>query len=85
MDHIGNVLQWIIRITRNCKKFFNDFNESIGVSALEELENRLKENETAECLFFNWDSFHASLNSHYKAWSYKKKEAKKIKAYGSSL
>ena len=21
--------------------------------------------------FFNWDSLHAKLNSHYKAWSYK--------------
>ena len=31
--------------------------------------------------FFNWDSLHARLNSHYKAWSYKKKKHKKIKAY----
>ena len=32
-------------------------------------------------LFFNWDSFHARLDSHYKAWwSYKKKKHKKIKA-----
>ena len=31
--------------------------------------------------FFNWDSFHARLDSHYKAWwSYKKKKHKKIKA-----
>ena len=28
--------------------------------------------------FFNWDSFHARLNSHYEAWSYKKKKHKKI-------
>ena len=34
---------------------------------------------------FNWDSLHARLNSHYKAWSYKKKEQKKIKAYRKSL
>ena len=27
--------------------------------------------------FFNWDSLHATLNSHYKAWSYKKKEPQK--------
>ena len=25
----------------------------------------------------NWDSFHARLNSHYEAWSYKKKKHKK--------
>ena len=28
--------------------------------------------------FFNWDSPHARLNSHYEAWSYKKKSTKKI-------
>ena len=32
-------------------------------------------------LFFNWDSLHARLNSDYKAWKYKKKKHKKIKAY----
>ena len=35
-------------------------------------------------LFFNWDSLHARLNSHYEAWSYKKKKHKKIKAYRKS-
>ena len=34
--------------------------------------------------FFNWDSLHARLNSHYEAWSYKKKKHKKIKAYRKS-
>ena len=34
---------------------------------------------------FNWDSLHARLSSHYKAWSYKKKERKKIKAYRKFL
>ena len=28
---------------------------------------------------------HARLNSHYEAWSYKKKKHKKIKAYGKSV
>ena len=27
--------------------------------------------------FFNWHSLHARLNSHYEAWSYKKKKAQK--------
>ena len=31
-------------------------------------------------ILFNWDSLHARLNSHYKAWSYKKRKDKKIKA-----
>ena len=35
--------------------------------------------------FFNWDSFHARLNSHYTAWSYKKKKHKKIKAHRKSV
>ena len=34
--------------------------------------------------FFNWYSLHARLNSHYEAWSYKKKKHKKVKAYGKS-
>ena len=34
---------------------------------------------------FNWDSLHAKLNRHYKAWSYKEKKHKKIKAYRKSL
>ena len=33
--------------------------------------------------FFDWDSFHARLNSQYKAWSYKKH--KKIKAHRKSV
>ena len=31
--------------------------------------------------FFNWDSLHVRLNSHYKAQSYKKKKHMKIKGY----
>ena len=34
--------------------------------------------------FFNLDSLHARLNSHYKAWSYKKKKHKRIKAHRKS-
>ena len=39
----------------------------------------------ARLSFFNWDSLYARLNSHCKAWSYKKKMHKKIKAYRKSL
>ena len=31
--------------------------------------------------FLNWDSLHARPNSHYEAWSYKKKKQKKIRAH----
>ena len=37
------------------------------------------------CSLFNWYSLHSRLNSHYKAWSYKKKNHKKIKAYTKSF
>ena len=33
----------------------------------------------------NCDSLHARLNSHYEAWSYKKKKHKKITAYRKSV
>ena len=36
-------------------------------------------------IFFNWDSPHQRLNSHYKAWSYKKKKHKKITSYRKSV
>ena len=35
--------------------------------------------------FFNWDSLHARPNSHYEAWSYKKRSIKKITGYGKSV
>ena len=38
-----------------------------------------------DSFFFNWDSLHARLNSHYEAWSYKKKKRKKITAYRKSV
>ena len=35
--------------------------------------------------FFNWDSLHARLNSHYEAWSYKKGSTEKITGYRKSV
>ena len=34
---------------------------------------------------FNWNSLHARLNNHYKAYSYKKKKHKKIKTQRKSV
>ena len=34
---------------------------------------------------FNWDSPNARLNSHYEAWSYKKKSTKKTTGYRKSV
>ena len=36
-------------------------------------------------IFFNWDSPHARLNSHYEAWSYKKRSTKRIIGYRKSV
>ena len=38
-----------------------------------------------EGFFFNWDLFHARLNSHDKAWNYRRKKQKKIKPYRKSV
>ena len=35
--------------------------------------------------FFNCDSLHARLNSHYEAWGYRKKKHNKITAYRKSV
>ena len=35
--------------------------------------------------FINWYSLHARLNSHYEAWSYKKRKHKNVKAYRISI
>ena len=58
---------------------------------LEETHNQFRQSnisseEKVKVYFKNkWNSLHTSLNSHYKAWSYKKKKYKKIKAYWKSL
>ena len=39
----------------------------------------------ASFFYIYWDTLHASLNSHYEVWSYKKKKHKKITAYRKSV
>ena len=36
--------------------------------------NKNVPNDNGYDFFFNWDSLHARLNSHYEAWSYKKEK-----------
>ena len=36
-------------------------------------------------IFFNWDSLHARLRSHYEAWHYKKRSTKRITGYRKSV
>ena len=47
--------------------------------------NGFKSRIKRHLFFLNWDSLHARLNSHYKAWSYEKKKHKKIKACKKSV
>ena len=43
------------------------------------------ESISAIVFFFNWDSLHARLNRHYKAWRHKKKKHQNMKVYRKSL
>ena len=36
-------------------------------------------------IFFNSDALHARLNSHYEAWSYKKRSTKRLKHTGNLI
>ena len=47
------------------------------------LGDRFLENRCLEEFFFNWDSLHAKVKSHYEAQRYKKK--KKIKSKQKEL
>ena len=43
---------------------------TVSLSAYENLAaSRTLLQQLLACLFFNWDSLHARLNSHYEAWS----------------
>ena len=46
-------------------------------SDINEIEGELNKNFSVICDFLKWDSLHAKLNSHYEAWSYKKKKHNK--------
>ena len=65
----------------------DDFNSKVKVAVLQGRQDweasQIKDLKLV--FFFNWDSLHARLNSHYKALSYKKKKHKKIKAYTRTL
>ena len=65
---------------KSCAHFFN----------MQELADEMKLRkirvfDIPEHFFFNWDSLHARLNSHYEAWSYKKKKYEKIRAHRKSV
>ena len=45
----------------------------------------LSKEQIAVIFFVNWNSLHASLNSHCEPWSYKKRNHKEIKVYRKSV
>ena len=64
----------------------NDFLDSLASSSLlPYILQSTRLTGQSKALIDNWDSFHARLNSHYKAWSYRKKKHKKIKAWRKSV
>ena len=61
-------------VTQSCHYMVND--HACALPQVPQRGNRF--------FFFNWYSLHARLNSHYEAWSYKKKKHEKVKAYRKS-
>ena len=63
-------------------KYLSNFWRSLEMS----LSNCIVE-LSLKCFFFLffWDSPHARLNSHYEAWSYKKRSTKRITGYRKSV
>ena len=60
--------------------YINDLNQAIKIFKVHHFA------DDTNLFFFNWDSLHARLNSHYEAWSYKKKKStKKITGYRKSV
>ena len=46
--------------------------ESYSISDIEDYFEYILKMHREMTVFFNWDSLHARLNTHYEAWSYKK-------------
>ena len=71
--------------TENLRQDFLIENSSANMEFLENKNREITAREHLLSFFFNWDFLHPRLNSHFKAWTYKKKRHKKIKAYRKFL
>ena len=60
-------------------------NKAFKVIIFNTINPNVKLNSKLGTFFFNWDSLHARLSSHYEARSYKKKKYKKVKACRKSV
>ena len=67
--------------TRIMRLRFEEILHVLTASKKENIEDTAAVETEKKDFFFNWYSLHARLNSHYEAWSYKKKKHKKVKAY----
>ena len=66
-------------------KYINTYGKIQSLEGSRKSHKVLRSNYEFFCFFFNWDSPHARLNSHYEAWNYKKRNTKKITGYRKSL
>ena len=67
------------------ESFFADYRAFIEDMISKGYAKQLKKPAPVGIYFFNWNSLHARLNNHNKAWSYKKKMHKKIREYREPL
>ena len=68
-----------------CSQLKSKANKTKSVDLIKYKKQRNLVVNFSKNFFFNWESLHARLNSHYEAWSYKKKKHKKIRAHRKSV
>ena len=88
LDSLKRLIVWkkIPVIVQICKKYSKQYVKlgyCLGsfIYNLKETSDDTALQRVLKKIFFNWDSLHARLNSHYEVWTYKKMKRKKIKAY----
>ena len=69
---LNNDISQLVILTKNVKSLVLTHKIPIcSISTTINCDLQRCYNGNKELFFFNWDSPHARLNSHYKAWSYK--------------
>ena len=93
MKNLKEFFKNALLITTDVVGLYPSIPHEAELEALKKVRKKTKNKSTStNChtrivgfIFLNLNSLHARLNSHYKAWGYKKKKHKKIKAYWKSF